>query len=61
MFTSFFHVPARSDGALLAQIVAAILLSALVIFLVHRLLSTRGKRWLIVAITFLAGLYYTFE
>ena len=57
----YFSAPADSAGHLIAQILLASAFVAFVLFLLHRLLAPRGKRWVIVVVTFLGGLYYTFE
>jgi hypothetical protein len=53
--------PTTNHAANAGRIAASIVLSAAVLVLAHRVLKTRGRRALIVAVTFLGGLFFALE
>ena len=59
MWTSIQHIfdPASSSQALYLSLALAVAASVLLIFLLHRFLGPRGRRWLIAFVTFVGGLY----
>ena len=50
-----------SQSALIARIALSLLGSAALLYALHRLLGPRGRRWLIVLVTFAGGLFYGLE
>lgn len=55
-FPASDHLP-----ALCALLAASLLASVAFLYFLHRMLGPRGRRWLIMAVTFLAGLYLGIE
>jgi uncharacterized membrane protein len=53
--------PASSSGATLLAIALALVFSVAMLYALHRVLGPRGRRWLIAAVTFLAGLFFGLE
>jgi hypothetical protein len=51
----------RSSGGLLLSLLLALLGSIVLFYALHRLLGPRGRRWLIVFVTFVGGLFYGLE
>lgn len=59
--TAALFAPITNRGQLAAVLVGALVLSAAALYLLHRLLGPRGRRWLIAAVTFVGGLFFGLE
>ena len=53
--------PAATQAGLIFHLVAGLLFSIVLFYLLHRLLGPRGRRWLIALVTFVAGLFFALE
>ena len=53
--------PARTTHALILYLAAALVASFLLLLALHRLLGPRGRRWLVVLVTFVGGLFFGLE
>ncbi len=53
--------PLPPDRPLLVYLLLPIALNVLLLYLLHRFLGSRGRRWLIAVVTFLAGLFFGLE
>ena len=53
--------PATTPGPLVLRIALALIFSFVLLYLLHRLLGARGRRWLIGVVTFLGGLFFALE
>lgn len=53
--------PAQEPGALVLRIVLSLAVCVVALVVAHRLLGRRARRWVIVAVTFLGGLFFALE
>jgi len=53
--------PAPTFNVLIVYLIAALVGSLLLLWMLHRLLGPRGRRWLIALVTFLGGLFFGLE
>jgi len=61
LLAAALFAPAANRSDLLLRLFASVVLSAVLLMLAHKFLRRRGRRVLIVAVTFLGGLLFTLE